>query len=173
MLRLFVFLVASIGATAAAVAADDLPRRKSGLWALSVIPPGASVPMTMQQCVDEKTDDINASMAQQSKCKSQMKRDGNRIVFDSTCKLAPAGSKPGVGATTSTTRGVFVGDFKTSYTHESTTTFDPPKAGMKEGVTKGAAQWTGPCKAGMKAGDVVMSNGMKFNVNDYKAAGKK
>lgn len=166
MLRLFglfVLVVVSIGAS---VAADDLPRRKSGLWAMSVMPPGASVPLTMQQCVDEKTDDVSATMAQQSKqaCKSQTKRDGNRIVFDSTCK---------VGATTSTTRGVFVGDFKSSYTHETTTTFNPPKAGMKEGVTKGAAQWTGPCTAGMKAGDIVMSNGMKFNVNDYKAAGKK
>jgi len=67
MLRLFVFIVASIGASASAVAADDLPRRKSGLWALSVIPPGASVPMTMQQCVDEKTDQVSATMAQQSK----------------------------------------------------------------------------------------------------------
>lgn len=166
MLRMFVFIVASIGASATAVAADDLPRRKSGLWAMSVIPPGASVPMTMQQCVDERTDDLSASMAQQSKqaCKSQIKRQGDRMVFDSTCK---------VGATTSTTRAVFVGDFKSSYTHETTTTFSPPKAGMKDGVTKGAAQWTGPCKAGMKAGDVVMSNGMKFNINDYKVAGKK
>jgi len=25
----------------------------------------------------------------------------------------------------------------------------------------------------MKAGDIMMSNGMKFNVNDYKVAGKK
>lgn len=174
MLRLFVLIAALIGTSAAAVAADDLPRRKSGLWALSVMPPGASVPMTMQQCVDEKTDQVGATMAQQGKaCTSQTKRDGNRIVFDSICKLAPAGSKPGVGATTATTRGVFVGDFRSSYTHETTTTFDPPKAGMKEGVTRGAAQWTGPCTAGMKAGDIMMSNGMKFNVNDYKMAGKK
>ncbi len=165
MLRLFVLIVVSIGVSTPAVGADDLPRRKSGLWALSVIPPGASVPMTMQQCVDEKTDQVSATMTQPGKgCTSHTKRDGNRIVFDSICK---------VGATTSTTRGVFVGDFKSSYTHETTTTFNPPKAGMKEGVTKGAAQWTGPCTAGMKAGDIVMSNGMKFNVNDYKAAGRK
>ena len=45
---------------------------------------------------------------------------------------------------TATTRGVLVGDLKSSYTHESTTTFSPPMAGMKEGVTKVAAQWTGP-----------------------------
>ena len=115
LLGLFVLMIASIDAS---TAADNLPRRKSGLWAMSVMTAGASVPMTMQQCVDEKTDDLTAALAQQSKqaCNSQMKRDGNRIVFDSTCKL---------GVTTSTTHGVFVGDFKTSYTHESTTTFNP------------------------------------------------
>jgi hypothetical protein len=175
MFRLFALMVAVLGVTAAAIAADELPRRKSGLWAMSVTMPGASVPLTMQQCIDEKTDDITAAMADKTKqaCKSQTKRDGNRLVFDSTCKLAPAGSKPGIGTTTSTTRGVFVGDFKSSYTHESTTTFNPPMAGMREGVTKGAAQWVGPCTAGMKAGDVVMSNGVKFNINDYKSAKKK
>jgi hypothetical protein len=46
-------------------------------------------------------------------------------------------------------------------------------AGMRDGVTKATAQWTGPCTAGMKPGDVVMGNGMKFNVNDYKSAKKK
>ena len=164
MLRLLIFIVAAIGASAAVAA--ELPRRKSGLWSMSLTMPGTSVPLTMQQCVDEKTDDITAAMVDRTKqaCKSQTKRDGNRVVFDSTCKL---------GKTTSTTRGVFVGDFKSSYTHESTTTFNPPMAGMREGVTKGAAQWTGPCKAGMKAGDVMMSNGTKFNVNDYKSAKKK
>ncbi len=164
MLRLLIFIVAAIVASAAVAA--ELPRRKSGLWSMSLTMPGASVPLTMQQCVDEKTDDVTAAMMDKTKqpCKSQTKRDGNRVVFDSTCKL---------GKTTSTTRGVFVGDFKSSYTHESTTTFNPPMAGMREGVTKGAAQWTGPCKAGMKAGDVIMSNGTKFNVNDYKSAKKK
>ena len=162
MLRLLIVVLAAIGAGAAM--ADELPRRKSGLWSISVTMPGASVPLTMQQCVDEKTDDVTAAMADKSKqsCKSTTKRDGNRVMFDSTCKL---------GKTTSMTRGVFVGDFKSSYTHESTTTFDPPMAGMRDGATKGAAQWAGPCKAGMKAGDVVMSNGMKFNIND--AAKKK
>lgn len=165
MLRLFVLVVAYGAATATAVAAE-LPRRKSGLWAMSVMTPGASVPMTMQQCVDQRTDDITATMAQQTKqaCKSQMKREASRIIFDSTCKF---------GATTAATRGVFVGDLTSSYTHESTTTFNPPMAGMREGVTKGVARWTGPCTAGMKPGDVVMSNGMKFNVHDYKSAGKK
>jgi len=163
MIRLALLIVATLVVNAAA--ADDLPRRKSGLWSMSVTMPGASVPLTMQQCVDEKTDDISGTMADNSKaCRNQTKRTGDRLAFDSICK---------VGKTTSTTRGVFVGDFKSGYTVESTTTFDPPTAGMREGVTKAAAQWSGPCKSNMKPGDVVMSNGTRFNVNDYKSARKK
>lgn len=166
MFRLGVLVAMALGLSSAAIAADDMPRRKSGLWSMSVLTPGAAVPMTMQQCVDERTDDITATMADKTKqaCKSQMKRDAGRLVFDSTCNLK---------GTTATTRGVFVGDFKSSYSFESTTTFNPPMAGMRDGVTKATAQWTGPCTASMKPGDVVMSNGMKFNVNDYKSAKKK
>lgn len=155
--------IALTAINAVAIAANELPRRKSGLWSMSMMSPGMSVPMTMHQCVDQKTDDMTATMADKTKqaCQSQSKRDGNRIVFDSTCKL---------GKTTATTRGVFVGDPNSSYTFESTTTFSPPMAGMRDGVTKATAQWSGPCKADMKPGDVVMSNGVKFNVNDYKSA---
>jgi hypothetical protein len=92
-----VLTAAALGVTSAVIAADDAPRRKSGLWAMSVLTPGAAVSMTVQQCVDEKTDDITATM---------------------TDKAKPV------------------------------------------------------CKS-MKPGDVVMSNGMKFNVNDYKSANKK
>ena len=160
----FLLMMALAALSAAAIAANELPRRKSGLWSMSVTTPGMSVPMTMQQCVDQKTDDMTVTMADKSKqaCQSRSKRDGSRIVFDSTCKL---------GKTTSTTRGVFAGDPKSSYTFESTTTFNPPVPGMRDGVTKATAQWSGPCTAGMKPGDVVMSNGVKFNVND--AAKKK
>lgn len=159
MLRSFVLIAASIGASATAIAADELPRRKSGLWVMSVTRPGGAVPMTMQQCVDEKTDDIRPWMFKPTKhaCKSQMKRDGSRIVFDSTCKL---------GATTAKTRSVFVGNYSSSYTQESTTTFSPLTAGMKEDVTRQSARWTGRCPAGMTAGDVVMPDGRKFNVHE-------
>ena len=166
MIRLLTLIGVCIAASATAAASEDLPRRKSGLWSMSVTTPGASVPMTMQQCVDEKTDDIAATMAAKAKeaCQGQTRRDGSRLIFDSTCKFAK---------TTATTRGVFVGDPKSSYTFESTTTFNPATAEMRDGVTKATAQWTGPCTAGMKPGDVVMANGTKFNINDYKSAKKK
>jgi hypothetical protein len=163
MNRLLILIFAAL--LTSTVAADELPRRKSGLWSMSITMPGTSVPLTMQQCIDEKTDDIAGTMADKSKtCRTQTKRSGDRLTFDSICKI---------GKTTSTTRGVYVGDFKSGYTVESTTTIDPPTAGMREGVTKAAAQWSGPCKSNMRPGDVVMSNGTKFNVNDFKSAKKK
>ncbi len=161
MFRSLAVWTSLMGAVAPALA-DDLPHRKSGLWSMSIITPGTSVPLTMQQCVDEKSDDMMAGMADKSKqaCKSQSKREGGRVVLDATCKLA---------TTTSKMHGVFVGDPKSSYTFESTTTFDPPVAGTRAGVTKVTAQWTGACRAGMKPGDVQMLNGVKFNVNDHPA----
>jgi hypothetical protein len=34
------------------------------------------------------------------------------------------------------------------------------------------ATWTGPCKPGMKGGDVIMSNGMKINLLDGTSSGQ-
>jgi Protein of unknown function (DUF3617) len=164
MLRSFVLLVSALAVSSALAA--DLPRRKSGLWDISVLTPGAATAMTMRQCVDEKSDDIAATISGRAKesCQSRARRDGAKLAFDSTCKI---------GKTTSTTNGVFTGDFTSNYAFEATTTFKPPMQGMKDGATKGTARWTGPCQAGMKPGDVIMANGTKFNINDAKFRGKK
>ena len=163
MLRLATALVFALGIST--VLAADLPRRKSGLWDIAVLTPGAATAMTMQQCVDQKSDDVSATIAGRAKetCQSRTRRDGPKLLFDSTCK---------VGKSTAVTQGVFTGDFTSSYSLESTTTIKPPTPGMKDGVTKATARWSGPCKPGMKPGDVMMSNGMKFNVNDQKFRGK-
>jgi hypothetical protein len=96
--------------------------------------------MKMQMCVDEKTDDMSRSMGAQmdKNCsKNEIKREGNRVVSESICKMGP---------TTATTRGIFTGDFSTAYTFETKTTYEPPMMGMREGASKGSARWTGPCK---------------------------
>ena len=159
-------LVLALVLAVPAVSAADLPRRKSGLWDISVLTPGAATAMTMQQCVDERTDDITATISGRAKesCQSRTRREGGKLLFDSTCKF---------GKTTSITNGVFTGDFTSNYAFEATTTVKPPTPGMKDGTTKATARWTGACKPGMKAGDVMMSNGMKFNINDPKFRGKK
>ena len=164
MRRSWSVLMLILGVSAAAAA--DLPRRKSGLWDISVLPPGAATAMTMQQCVDERTDDVTATISGRAKetCQSHTRREGGKLLFDSTCKF---------GKTTSITSGVFTGDFTSNYAFAATTTVKPATPGMKDGATKATARWTGACKPGMKPGDVMMSNGMKFNINDPKFRSKK
>ena len=41
-----------------AEAPKDMPKRKSGLWDLSMKIDASPVPMRMQQCVDEKSDNL-------------------------------------------------------------------------------------------------------------------
>jgi hypothetical protein len=138
----------SVGLTVPALAQDP-PRRKSGLWEVK----GETMP-PMSTCVDQASDDALRSAAgnmQQSNCKqTSMKREGNRIVSESVCKM---------GNTTATTRTVASGDFETAYTVESTSKYEPPLAGRSEGRVKMDARWVGPCKPGMKPGDMVMPNG--------------
>ena len=75
MNRLRILIFAALFTSTAA--ADELPRRKSGLWSMSITMPGTSVPLTMQQCVDEKTDDITGTMADKSKtCRTQSEAHG-------------------------------------------------------------------------------------------------
>ncbi len=150
------------------IAALDVPRRKSGLWEISMNVQGAPAPMISQMCIDQQTDDMTRSIGMQkgqATCsKNEFRREGSRYISESVCKA---------GKTTTTTRGVFTGDFSTSYTGELNSSFDPPLAGRKDSAMVFKARWTGSCKAGMKPGDMIMPGGMKFNLNDPKpAAGK-
>jgi len=138
----------------AAVAAD-MPQRKSGLWEVKTSI--ASMPaqaMQMQQCIDQGTDDAMRAMAgnlgQQSCSKLDVRRDGARFVSDSVCKFRNS---------TITSRGVFSGDFSSGYKAEINTSYDPPMMGRKNDTTLIEARWVGPCKAGMKPGDMVMPGG--------------
>ena len=54
-------LVCTVLLLSAAASADDAPRRKSGLWEVSMSMPQMPAPMVSRQCVDEKTDDLGKS----------------------------------------------------------------------------------------------------------------
>ena len=68
--------------------------------------------------------------------------------------------------------GEFSGDFGSNYRGDIKTTYSPPMHGMKDSAMVITAKWLGPCKPGMKPGDVVMQGmpgmpgGMKFNPAD-------
>lgn len=146
-------LLATLLVLAVGVAAQDAPKRKSGLWEVSMSSPRMPSAMVSQQCVDEKTDDMSKSAARggEEKCsKKSVRREGGSVIFESVCQ---------VDGSTATTRGVFSGDFKSSYTGEMATRFAPALHGNAETKMSFKARWTGPCAPGQKPGQAAVQGG--------------
>ena len=135
-------------ASSAAVA-QDAPRRKSGLWEISMSSPQMPAPMVSKQCVDQKTDDLakRPSRGAEKCSKQSVRREGGSVIVESVCQME---------GTTATSRGVFSGDFTSSYKGEMVTKFSPPLHGMAESKMNFQARHAGPCAPGQKAGDVVV-----------------
>ncbi|MBI5611638.1 MAG: DUF3617 family protein [Gammaproteobacteria bacterium] len=144
-------LTADFTVTAVAAPAIDMPKRKSGLWEIKTTMKDRQ-PTTRpaaQHCIDEKTDDLMRQSAKgESQCtQKDLRRDGNRLVIHSVCKF---------GQTVATSEMVFAGKFDSDYRADIHTTYEPPMMGMKEANMLIEAKWTGPCKPGMKPGDIIM-----------------
>ena len=127
--------------------AQDAPRRKSGLWEVSMSSAQMPAPMVSRQCVDEKTDDFGRRPQQgREQCSKQsVRREGGNVIVESVCQIE---------GSTATSRGVFSGDFASAYKGEMTTKFNPPMHGMAETKMNFQARLTGPCAPGQKPGDV-------------------
>ena len=134
---------------ATSVAAQDAPRRKSGLWEISMSSSQMPAPMVARQCVDEKTDDMGKQPSRGGeKCSKQsVRREGGNVIVESVCQ---------VEGSTATSRGVFSGDFNSAYKGEMTTRFVPPMHGMAESKMNFQARLTGPCAPGQKPGAVAV-----------------
>ncbi|MGH6727740.1 MAG: DUF3617 domain-containing protein [Pseudolabrys sp.] len=150
-------LFAGFLAFAAPAFAMDMPARKAGLWELKMEFASHNLPpRVMKQCIDAATDKMmNANFggaAQEACSKRDISKAGNTIVIDSVCKL---------GAALSTSHAVVSGRFDSDYTVDVTST----RAGTATHM-KIAAKWLGPCAAGQRPGDVIMSNGMSMNMLD-------
>ena len=151
---------------AASAAAQDMPKRKSGLWEITTTSGNMGAAQAqagnavVQMCIDEKTDNAvqqqASGVAKQSCSKQNMRRSGNEVVVDSVCKF---------GETTATTHSVFTGSFESAYKVDTRSTYDPPMMGMKEGSAVIEARWLGPCKPDQRPGDMILGNGVKINVN--------
>ena len=150
---------------AAVQAADNVPRRKSGLWEIKMSMGGKASPMgTMQTCVDQASDDLmqsNAKRATSKNCtRSDVKRDGDRVLVHSECTLDKMKT---------ISDAVFSGSFDSGYRGDITTQYDPPVAGRGQMQVTIEARWLGPCKPGQKGGDLVI-NGMTVNAGGGKGA---
>jgi hypothetical protein len=145
---------------------DDLPRRKSGLWELSVQTGGAGGKNhgasrgTSQLCVEENTDSLvqRPTPEQLKQCsRHEIRVEEGRVLIESACQM---------GDTAMTSSGVISGDFKASYTMQVTTRYNPPLYDIAETSMRAEGRWLGPCRDGMKPGDVLMPNGTRYNLHD-------
>ncbi|NLD55815.1 MAG: DUF3617 family protein [Burkholderiaceae bacterium] len=142
-------LVAAVAALLSSAAlADVLPKRKAGLWEAT----SAGGPLgtqTIEQCVDAATDDmLGMKDAGETKCTDPVvSRNGNRYRVQFACE--------GEGVK-STFDGNYLIPRDTEFSGEMKMRFDPPQAGMTGMDMKTTGRWVGPCRDGMKPGDVVM-----------------
>ncbi len=143
---------------AASTAADELPKRKVGLWEINVHMQGVPNMGPMQQCIDQNTDNLMLQHAKNTDCRAvEVKRAGSTVSIHLVCKMQ---------GSTATTDGVFEGSFDSSYKGRMTTRFNPPWNGMSISTIAHEARWIGPCKPGQKPGDLIMPSMGGFNLNE-------
>ncbi len=168
------FTLLSIAESALAL---DLRTRKAGLWEVTLsmeggeAPGESNKPQTMKQCIDKETD---AKMQQTGT--EMVEKMGGKCTKNTLTKTA-AGFE-GVAdckfaGTHMVSKSTFTGDFQTSYTGHVDATYNPPLMGQSSARTTISGKWLGECEAGMVAGDMVMENGMKMNMNDIGKLGAK
>jgi hypothetical protein len=159
LLILFLGLFAII--SSALAASPDLPRRKSGLWEINMSNQAVKGAQAMQQCIDEKTDNLmksNMAASEKQSCsKNEMRREGDKWVAESICKF---------DGSTAKTRAVFTGQFDSAYKADIKSTYEPPLHGMRESSATIDAKWLGACKPGQRPGDISMPGMPDINMNE-------
>src|SRR4249920_2919787 len=142
----FSLLVLLLSACATIAVAADPPKRKSGLWEITISHAQGKGEHKIEQCVDEKSDELMKSemhgAAKPDCSKRDVRRDGNTVTSDSVCKI---------GGSTATTHAVFTGKYDSAYHADIKSSYDPPMHGIRESATSIDAKWLGSCKPGQKA----------------------
>ena len=153
--------------------AQDVPKRKSGLWELKrTTARTEGKERIVQLCIDQASDNAFRQLAEgmrSESCKTEkVRRDGDRLLVDAVCNLGRA-------HVTAKTQAVITGKFDSAYKIESKSTYDPPMRGKAEGSALLEARWLGVCKPDQRPGDYILANGVKLRVSDpeeEKAAAK-
>jgi hypothetical protein len=159
-MRSFILFVALLFANTVAFAASfEAPKRKSGLWEITVSSAQFKGAHAMQQCIDQKSDDLmkqdRPGMEKMSCSKNEVLKEGDKIIGESVCKMSD---------TTVSTRSVITGRFDSAYKADIKSTYEPPMHGMRESSSVIDAKWLGPCKPGQKPGDISIP-GMPEGLN--------
>jgi hypothetical protein len=159
-LKLAVFAVTIICSAHAALA-QTLPKMKAGMWESTVTQPGVEAKkdakgeqmkstMCLNDAVMEQMMKMGQGISQQMCSKNTSQVSGNKMTASAECKM-------GGSTITSNTVTTFNGD--SSYRTEAKAVYNPPLYGMKETVTVTDSKYVGPCKPGMKPGDVTTMGG--------------
>lgn len=146
--------------------ADDLPKRKPGMWEITVTQEGMPE-HAMKQCIDEKTD----AKMQQTGVEMAQKMGGSckKNTLNKTSDGFKGESECTFGATTMTSKSSFTGDFQSAYVGKVETAYNPPFLGKTGSKSDISAKWIGPCTEGLVPGDMVLPNGMKMNIDQMSA----
>jgi len=141
--------------------AQDYPQLKAGQWettTTSSVKPGTP-PNKMTMCTDEAMQKQMMSMGEgmrREMCsKSDLRHEGGKFIGDSVCKI---------GESTMTSHSVMSIQGDAGYKTVVIANYDPPFMGMKETTTTIEGKNVGPCRDGLKPGDIVSPNGQKFNM---------
>lgn len=162
-------IVLGVGIAVTLVAAaqaqtGQFPSRKAGLWEMKTAGGPFGGTRQMRQCIDARTDDL---LRQQSADKGQncdkpiVTKRGDSYESDLVCRRE--------GLTT-TMHGQFAMKGDTAYSGTMRLRFDPPMNGVSEMNMMQEGRWLGPCKAGMKPGDVVMEGVPRTNLLNREGA---
>lgn len=161
-----VALIALAPVSSAAVA-QDYPARRAGHWQITLtLADGSAAPQVIQQCVDAQSDRLlhafGGLMTAGSSCTSSDRKDGAGIHVDTTCKVSQD--------ITTHLQTVFTGDFSSNYTVTATTRVDgdPGAAKKPPRTVLIAGKWLGACPADQRPGDIVLADGKRMNVLDFK-----
>ena len=147
-----------------------LPQHRAGLWRQAVSRDARPLPMAnaMNICLGPDWDSHLATLGETSPgkgCKSQVSRAvGGAYQFSSICGLGHGG--------TVTSKGVAQGDFSTAFSLHLETDVTGADYGPINGrhVTDIESRYVGPCPAGMKPGDMALSNGLRLNADKVRRA---
>ena len=148
--------------------ADDFPRRKSGLWEMTMTDEekGASEPKKSRLCIDRAFEDLMIKKGMDvtmSKCeKRDVKASGNTITVKSVCNF---------GRSKLTSTGVWTYKGDTAYQMVSDGNFNPPMMGISKTHSVQNGKWVGACPTDMKPGDMVitMPDGQEMRTSMPKA----
>ena len=160
-MRIYWLLVAAVTLTPTLTQADDMPKRKPGLWEITTTSDRAnSRPMTAKMCTDDKTQTLFAHFGDQvgkTRCsKRDVQNQGTQVITDTVCNIAKSQV---------TSHTVMNFDSITSFSIQVHSHYEPALFGSTDSNSTHTGKWVGACPADMKPGEVLSPNGVKINMN--------